>query len=78
MIYELLADKSDTTIDRSMYERYEEGLEKYFAGNYLEAGKVFESTASRDGASKVMAHRCLDILEGRLQVTQGTYIMKHK
>jgi class 3 adenylate cyclase/CHASE2 domain-containing sensor protein len=78
LIYELIADIRDTKIDRSIYERYEQGLEKYFASDYLGAGKIFESGAPVDPPSKVMAHRCLDILEGRVKVEGGVYKMEHK
>jgi class 3 adenylate cyclase/CHASE2 domain-containing sensor protein len=78
MIYELIANIRDTSIDRYVYERYEQGLEKYFAWDYLGAGKLFESNASLDAPSKMMAHRCLDILEGRVKVEGGVYVMTHK
>jgi class 3 adenylate cyclase/CHASE2 domain-containing sensor protein len=78
MIYELIADIRDTSMDRSIYERYESGLDLYFQERYLEAWKIFEAHASLDLPSEMMAHRCLDILEGRMRLEGGVYVMTHK
>ncbi|GAB0174124.1 MAG: adenylate/guanylate cyclase domain-containing protein [Candidatus Altimarinota bacterium] len=79
-IYELVAKGDSQTLDGSLgyYKNYEDALELYFQGKYLEAGKLFEKYASVDVASALLARRCLDILEGRLKITDGIYRMEYK
>jgi class 3 adenylate cyclase len=80
-IYELIAKKSDqkwNVPNQDLYEKYEQGLEQYFAWNYLEAGKIFESQSEKDPPSAVLAKRCLDILEGRVVIENGIYRMENK
>lgn len=60
------------------YARYEEALALYRAGSYLEAGKLWESQMEIDPPSEIMAHRCVEILSGRLVVEGGVYRMMHK
>ncbi len=77
-IYELIADIRDKTIDTMKYERYEQALEYYMQWNYLDAGKLWESQLQEDPPSRIMAHRCLDILKGVLIVEGGVYHMTKK
>jgi adenylate cyclase len=76
-IYELLGTTVDT-LDMSIYTQYETALELYRTGSFLEAGKLWESQMEIDPPSEVMAHRCVEILSGRLVVEDGVYKMLHK
>ncbi len=77
-IYELIADIRDKTIDTTKYDQYERALELYMKWNYLDAGKLWESQFGDDPPSRIMAHRCLDILKGDLIVEDGVYHMTKK
>ena len=77
-IYELIANMSDNTINKALYERYEKALERYMAGDYLGAGKFWETQIDIDPPSRAMAHRCLDILKGDITIVDGIYHMTKK
>jgi adenylate cyclase len=77
-IYELIANISDNTINKTLYERYEKALERYMAGDYLGAGKFWETQIDIDPPSRAMAHRCLDILKGDVIIEGGVYHMTKK
>lgn len=77
LIYELLGRLTDP-IDLTIFQHYELGLEQYFAQKYLEAGQIFASLMEKDPPSFVMAHRCHDILLGKVQIEHGIYVMTHK
>ena len=77
-IYELLADIRDNTIDIKKYDEYERGLTFYAKWEYLLAGQVWESQIEQDPPSRIMAHRCLEILKGDLIVENGVYHMTKK
>ena len=76
-IYELIAKNIDN-VDKSTYIRYSEALTLYEKAKYLEAGQLFEANMSGDAPSKIMALRCVDILEGSIKVEGGVFHMTHK
>lgn len=79
-IYELIAKKTEQISDENLsrYHSYEKALEYYFQGQYLEAGKLFETNSNSDSPSALLARRCLDILEWRLKIVDGIYRMEYK
>ena len=77
-IYELIADIRDNTIDAKKYDEYERGLSFYAKWEYLLAGQIWESQIEQDPPSRIMAHRCLEILKGDLIVENGVYHMTKK
>lgn len=76
-IYELVGHVNDTSFARLRYEVYESALSLYYKGLYKEAQSMFEGN-TMDTASEIMARRCQEILEGKVEVVNGVYEMKNK
>ena len=76
-IYELLGVLGEVW-DRDIYKKYEEALDLYRRGQYIDAGQLWESQMDQDPPSRVMALRCVDILKWNIQVENGIYHMTHK
>jgi class 3 adenylate cyclase/CHASE2 domain-containing sensor protein len=77
-IYELIANISDRTLDMTKYENYARALSLYMKWEYLRAGQIWEMQIESDPPSRVMAHRCLDILRGEVAVEGWVYHMTKK
>ena len=57
---------------------YESALELYRRGNYMDAGRIWESLAPTDKPSEIMMRRCVALIKGEMQLENGVYIMTHK
>ncbi len=60
------------------YEQYARALILYRAGNYRDAGIIWEKQKDIDPPSRAMMERCLLILKGEIHVENGIYHMTHK
>lgn len=76
-IYELVGKRGDE-IDMTRFTNYETALRLYRDGKYFEAGKIWESLAEIDKPSKIMMYRCVDLIQGKMQLQNGVYVMTHK
>jgi class 3 adenylate cyclase/CHASE2 domain-containing sensor protein len=76
-IHELVG-YSEEFVDRTKYTLYERALGLYRAGDYREAGKLWQTQVSLDPPSRIMMLRCVDILKGNIEVKNGVYQMLHK
>lgn len=76
-IYELVwfENKID---DRARFENYEKALGYYRKGEYREAWKIWANQMEEDFPSRVMAERCVAILQHEIVVENGIYRMTHK
>ena len=69
---------SEDFIERTKYIVYERALGLYRAGDYREAGKLWQTQIEVDPPSRVMMLRCVDAIKGDIKITNGVYIMDHK
>lgn len=76
-IHELVGYSVDY-VDRTIYTLYERALGLYRAGDYREAGKLWQTQAAIDPPSRVMMLRCVELLKWTVKVQNGTFIMNHK
>jgi adenylate cyclase len=76
-IYELVGFISDTCLKREKYHTYEQALVLYYGGDYKKAQEIFSGNVE-DLASAIMAKRCQDVLDAKIEVIDGVYEMKGK
>ncbi len=76
-IFELV-DFKENIKDALVYETYEKALLFYRKGQYKEAQKIWNSQATIDPPSQVMAIRCTRIINKQISVDNAIYRMEHK
>ncbi len=70
--------KLDTCFLKPAFLLYEQALELYFQGHYLEAGKLFESNSHIDPPSSMMTQRCLTLIRDKRVLEDGVWEMTTK
>jgi len=76
-IFELLSFSTES-LDMTIYKKYEDALLLYREGKYREAGELWACQMELDPPSRIMALRCVDILNWNIHVENGVYHMTHK
>lgn len=78
-IYELIWEKTEVIpADRlEKIDRYSLAMQEYYKEEYGKAKKIF-SENSDDAASNMMAKRCQDVQEGKIEIIQGVFTMESK
>ncbi len=76
-IYELVGYSEDY-VERTKYIVYERALGLYRAGDYREAGKLWQTQIEIDPPSRIMMLRCVEAIKGNVNISKGVFIMDHK
>lgn len=65
-------------MERTKYIVYERALGLYRAGDYREAGKLWQTQIEIDPPSRIMMLRCVEAIKGNVNISKGVFIMDHK